>query len=50
MPAEITADIGIVIIQVNTILRATPQFTPFARWADPTPIMDEEITWVVDTG
>ncbi len=48
--AAIRAEIGIVISQVNTILRATPHLTPFTRWAEPTPIIAEEITCVVETG
>ena len=45
-----TAEIGIVINQVKTILRAVPQFTPLTRCAEPTPIIAEEITCVVETG
>ncbi len=48
--AAITAEIGIVINQVNIILRAVPQFTPFTRCAAPTPIIADEITCVVETG
>jgi len=50
MVAAITAEIGIVITQVVTILRAMPHFTPFTRCAVPTPIIEDEITCVVDTG
>ena len=49
MPA-ITAEIGKVIIHVKTIFCATPHLTPFTRWAEPTPIIAEEITCVVETG
>lgn len=50
MIPAITAEIGIVIIHVRTILRAIAQLTPFTRWAEPTPMIEDEITCVVDTG
>ena len=49
MPAP-RAVIGIVIIQANTILWAVLQRTEENRLAEPTPIMEEEMTWVVLTG
>lgn len=45
-----TAEIGIVMTHVVTILRAIPHLTPLTRCAVPTPMMDEEITCVVETG
>ena len=49
MPARV-ADIGNVITHVTTMRCAVPHLTPFKRWAEPTPSIDEEITCVVLTG
>ncbi len=42
--------IGMVRIHAHMILRATPHFTVLAPIVVPTPMMDEQITWVVLTG
>ncbi len=42
--------IGMVRIHAHMILRATPHFTVLMPMVDPTPMMDEQITWVVLTG
>ena len=44
------AEIGIVMNHVVIILRAVPQLTPRTRCAEPTPIIEEEIKCVVETG
>ena len=46
----ITALMGIVKIHAHTNVRATFQRTVLTPIAVPTPIMDDEITWVVLTG
>ena len=46
----IRALMGIVSIHAHMILRATPHFTVLAPIVVPTPMMDEQITWVVLTG
>ncbi len=48
--AEIVAEIGMVMSQVMTILLAVPQLTSLTCCADPTPMMDDEMTCVVLTG
>ena len=49
MPAP-SAVIGIVIIQATAIFCAVLQRTEENRLAEPTPIIEEEMTWVVLTG
>jgi len=44
------AEAGIVKIQAQTILPATPQRTALARCAEPTPTMAPVMVCVVDTG
>lgn len=44
------AEIGKVINHVMIILWAVSHLTPRIRWAEPTPKMADEITWVVLTG
>ncbi len=46
----IRALMGIVKIHAHMILRATPHFTVLAPIVVPTPMIDEQITWVVLTG
>ena len=41
---------GMVRTQAETIWRATFQWTALTRWAAPTPMIDPDTTWVVDTG
>jgi hypothetical protein len=41
---------GIVRNQAITMLPATPQRTAENRALEPTPMMAEEMTWVVETG
>ena len=48
--AETTALMGMVKTQAVTMERAVPQRTAFTRLAVPTPIIEEETTWVVLTG
>ena len=50
MTAANPAEIGKVMNQVINMFLAVPHFTPLIRWAEPTPRMDEEMTWVVLTG
>ena len=45
-----SADPGIVMIQVRKICNPTPQRTEPRLWADPAPRMEEETIWVVLTG
>src|SRR2546425_5991721 len=44
------AEAGMVSTQAHTIRRATPQRTAESRRVAPTPMIAEEITWVVLTG
>ena len=48
--AATKADAGIVKIQAQTMLPATPQRTALARCAEPTPTMAPVMVWVVETG
>src|SRR6478672_3787034 len=48
--AAMKAEAGIVKIQAQTMLPATPQRTADARRVDPTPTMAPVIVCVVDTG
>jgi len=48
--ADIAAAHGIVIIQAQAILPATPQRTAVNRLKDPTPMIDPVMVWVVLTG
>ena len=41
---------GMVRIHVQRILRATPHFTVLNPIVDPTPMIDEQMMWVVLTG
>ena len=45
-----TALIGIVSNHAHTIFRVTPHRTALARFADPTPIIEPVMVWVVLTG
>ncbi len=47
---DITADAGIVNIHAPTILRAIPHLTAESLSVAPTPMIEEDITWVVLTG
>src|SRR3569833_3455678 len=49
-PAAITADTGIVITQVQIILRVSPQRTADKRLVKPTPIIEPVMVCVVETG
>ena len=46
----ITALMGIVRIHAHMIVRATPHFTALAPRVVPTPMIDEQMMWVVLTG
>src|SRR6188474_819216 len=48
--AAVDAAIGMVRIQAQTILPATPQRTADSRFAAPTPMIAPVIVWVVLTG
>ena len=50
MSAATAAAAGIVSTQATTMLPATPQRTAESRRVAPTPITDELMTCVVDTG
>ena len=42
--------IGIVRIQTQTMFRAIPHRTALSLFVAPTPMIDEQMTWVVLTG
>ena len=44
------ADSGMVTHQAITMDRATPQLTALIRLEDPTPMIEPDTTWVVETG
>ena len=46
----INALIGMVRIHAMIMLRATPHFTCLSPMVVPTPMIDEQMTWVVLTG
>ena len=50
MVAAKAAEIGNVINHVTSMLFAVVHFTPLIRCAEPTPRIEEEMTWVVLTG
>ncbi|MEY3228091.1 MAG: hypothetical protein RLZZ536_2710 [Planctomycetota bacterium] len=47
---EIPAEMGIVRIHAHAIFSTMVQLRALSRLAAPTPMMDEEILWVVETG
>ena len=50
IPADMIIVTGIVVNHAVTMALAVLHFTPFIRFAAPTPIIEEDITWVVLTG
>lgn len=50
IPAAISAEIGMVIIQAQMILMVSPHRTADKRLVKPTPIMEPVMVCVVDTG